>query len=209
VLLSCGLLACTISAPAPTPQLPGSFVGAFAFTGALLLPGQVAPSVDTPQTTCLITTDGGLLNPTATLTFYAYLGEDPDAGAVYWQLVSNGIFFSSQCPGCGPIQPGVLGPWGFSVESSSCAPVASCGCVGGVNEKLAVWQTLPDGGVANGLVTPVSSLAGWIDDRLEAAAPEDCLDGGASACSVDAGLACGLNCDLVYTLTAVSGAPPY
>lgn len=208
-LLAAGLLGCSLSAPAPTPQLPGSLVGAFAFQGALLLPGQVAPGVDTPVTSCLVTPDGGLLNPTQTLSFYAYLSEDVDAGAVYWQLVSNGIFFSSQCPACGPVETGTLGPWGFQVDTASCAPVASCGCVGAVNETLALWQILPDGGVDRGLQTPVLSLAGWIDDRLDAAAPPGCLDGGAAACSVAEGLACGLNCDLVYTLTAIPGSPPY
>jgi hypothetical protein len=212
VLLACGLaFACTV--PAPAPNLPGKFVGSFAFSGALLAAGQVGGGANFPETTCLVNLDGGLLNPTQTLSFFAYLSEDPDAGRVWWQLVSNGTPFSSQCPECGPIETGALGPWSLTLGPvSSCVPASGCSCVGSVDETVILWQTLSDGGATGSLLTPVLSLSGWIDDRLNAVASADCQDAGgtgSNVCSADAGLGCGLDCDLVYTLTAVPGEPSF
>jgi hypothetical protein len=203
VALACGLsctAACT--APAPPPNLPGTFVGSFAFSGNLLLPGQDA-GAGAPQTSCIVGLDGGSVNPTVTLSFFAYVSEAPDAGSVWWQQVSNGS--------SGPIQEGSLDGGGFTIPISSCAPMASCGCVGSVDETVAIWQTLSDGGTPGSLLLPVLLFSGWIDDRLEAVPSAACLDGGgaqATACFADAGLGCGLDCDLVYTLSAVSGSPP-
>jgi hypothetical protein len=209
-LLACfPWLACT--APAPPPNLPGTLIGPFAFSGSLLLPGQDA-GMNIPETTCVVVPDGGSLNPSATLSFYAYVSEALDAGDVWWQLISNGSIFSSECPGCGPLQRGSLDGGGFTIPISSCAPLASCGCVGAVDETVTVWQSLPDGGIPGSLLTPVLSFSGWIDDYLAAAAGAACLDGGgaqSSVCLPDAGLGCGINCDLVYTLSAVPGAPPF
>ena len=211
-LLACGLsIACTV--PAPAPNLPGTFVGSFAFSGTLLATGQVAGGANIPDTTCIVNVDGGLLTPSETLSFYAYLSEDADAGNVWWQLVNNGTPFSSQCPECGPIQSGVLGPWSLTLGPvSSCVPASGCNCVGSVDETVILWQTFSDGGANGDLVLPVVSFAGWIDDRLGAVASAACADAGgeqSGVCSEDAGLGCGLDCDLVYTLTAVPGAPSY
>ncbi len=204
-------LACTV--PAPAPNLPGTFIGSFAFSGSLLPLGQVAAGANVPETTCLVGLDGGLLTPTESLSFFAYLSEDPDAGTVWWQLISNGTFLSTQCPECGPIQSGVLGRWDLTLGPvTSCAPASSCNCVGSVDETVVLWQTLSDGGATGSLLLPVVSLSGWIDDRLGAVASAACVDGGgtqSNVCSEDAGLGCGLDCDLVYTLTAVPGSPSF
>ncbi len=196
IVLLAAVAACT--SPPPPPAVPGSFVGAFQFTATLVAPD--AGPAGLPATTCPIDLDAGFQAPPASVTFYAYLGQQVDAGAVYWQILG------------GPVATGTETDGALAVDVQSCAPVTGCGCVASVTEHVAFAQTWPDGGVAPVLSVPVLQLSGWIDDAFSVQAAA-CIDAGTGLqlCTQDEGPGCGLgpdgSCDLVYTLVGVPGLP--
>ncbi len=196
--LACCALACS-SPPPPPADAGGGYVGAFAFTATLVPPGVDAGIAGLPETSCPIDLDAGFGPTPGSLTFYAYLSENADAGVVWWQILG------------GPVQQGSLRGGAFAVAVASCAPIVGCGCVSSVEEQVELAQVLPDGGIPATLIVPVLSLQGWIDDRLSSEAGA-CLDAGTQgvACADDAGPGCGIGggaCDLVYTVAGVPGLP--
>ncbi len=196
--------------PVPTPVLPGSFVGSFLVTGALVpsgAPGEPAtscavaiccPLADGGEACgpdvlgaagCTVNADGGALSPQPALSFYGFLSEDLDAGVAFWEVEG------------GPLVDGGLSGGAFTATLASSGLVPGCGCAAGLTETTFLAQTFADGGVAPGFGSPVPGLAGWLDDRYRVDSTQS------PACEPDAGPGCGLGCDVVYRLTAVPGQP--
>jgi hypothetical protein len=181
--------------------MPGQLIGSFAFTGTLI--GSDGGPNGEPATTCLL--DGGPIVVTSTITFWAYLSQDPAAGVIWWDLYR----------GTGIIDGGLVGSTFTLAVPSSTPELSGCGlpatgtppaptnCVGKILESVQGWQTLPDGTRPDGgFNLPVLQLAGWLDDRLDPDLSRT------PVCSADAGYGCGLACDLVYGFTGVPGTPP-
>jgi hypothetical protein len=184
-----GLLTACPNQPRARPSMPGEFLGSFAFTGTLVGP-EGSPGGG-PGTTCLL--DGGPIAAASSISFYAFLSQEPDSGVIWWFL--NG--------GSGVVDGGLAGSLFWLSVSSSTPPLAGCGCVGSILEKIQGSQVVPGGmNPEGGLDLPVLQLSGRLDDHL---APDPTQS---PVCSEDAGLGCGLECDLVYALTAVPGQPP-
>jgi hypothetical protein len=167
--------ACTNS----TPNLPGTFLGSFQFTGQMVVGGDGGGS-----TTCQV--DGGALTYPSTVQFYAQLSL-LDAGAMVWQLQN-----------ATPVEGAVMGN-GFSVVTRTLALVSGCNCTADLTETVAL-------SAAGGLVSGIGSLTGTIDDRLVPDLDAGPYCGSADAGLEDAG-ECLLGCDLWYAVSGTPGTP--
>jgi hypothetical protein len=191
-LLALVLAACP-NTPPPQPSMPGQLIGSFAFTGVLVPPEGDADGGS--GTTCPL--DGGPLIVSPTITFWAYLSQDVEAGVIWWDLNR----------GSGLVDGGLDGSTFWIAVPSSTPTLGACtscvdnscqSCVGTILESIQGWQTpSPEGGFE----LPVLRLVGRLDDRL---APDPLNP----ACSADQGLGCGLECDLVYDFVGVPGTAP-
>jgi len=193
-LLALGLAACP-NTPPPQPTMPGQLIGSFAFTGILVPPE--GDGDGGTGTTCPI--DGGPFVILPTITFWAYLSQDADAGVIWWDLNK----------GSGLVDGGLAGSTFWLAVPSSTPELGAClspdgaACVGSILESIQGWQVLP-GEIQpeGGFELPVTTVHGRLDDRLD---PDPLRPG---ICSEDEGLGCGLGCDIVYDFVGVPGTAP-
>jgi hypothetical protein len=171
------------------PPMPGEYLGSYHFTGSLVVD---APSG--PTTNCLL--DGGLLFWPSTVDFFAQMSWSPDAGVIYW-MIQNGPL----------VDGGIMGDQ-ITATTLSPAQVSSCGCVGEVAETVTLLETWGDGTSPSEITSPALYWNGLIQDLLTPTneLTQIVFDGGLS-CEPDAGPGCGLNCQLVYTVSGYPGLP--